>query len=624
MKTFSKITTVVVALVLAACGSDNTLTPGGGGNPLNPGGPDVSGVTVLTSSPSLPSDAAQTVTISAIVRDTNNVAMPDVTVILSTDSGTLTIQNAVTDASGIVTAVLNGGGDPTPRTITVTADAQGVIGQVSVDVIGTDINITGPAALAQGDSATYTIVLVDAAGNGIAGETVNIASANGNTLASATLTTDISGQAQVDLTAAAAGADTLTVDALGIMAQTTLNVSDDSFVLTAPAAGTEIDLNTNATVTLEWSVGGVPQAGQTISFSSTRGTLSAATAVTDGAGIATVQVSSTNAGPAVITATNAGGTSTQVIVEFIATIPDNIDVQANPFTIGPAEQSAITAVVRDAANNLVKNAVVNFDLQDVTGGQLSVASATTDSQGRATTFYTSSSTTSSQNGVVITATVQGTAISDSVGLTVAQRELFISIGTGNTIFEPNSAQYRVEFAIQITDSQGNGVEGVTVQAGILSEAYYKGFWFFDALAGVWVYNPTAGPCIDEDSFLPGFERNGVLDPGEDLNGSGRIEAGNIATAVAQTGTGGTFTTDSGGFGIVDVFYPQQHALWVAVTLEATTSVQGTEFAEATTFIVPVNGEDIDDENESPPGVISQVTGLIGSPFGQSNNCADLL
>ena len=188
MKTFSKITTVVVALVLAACGSDNTLTPGGGGNPLNPGAPDVSGVTVLTSSPSLPSDAAQTVTISAIVRDTNNVAMPDVTVILSTDSGTLTIQNAVTDASGIVTATLNGGGDPTPRTITVTADAQGVIGQVSVDVIGTDINITGPAALAQGDSATYTIVLVDAAGNGIAGETVNIASASGNTLASATLT----------------------------------------------------------------------------------------------------------------------------------------------------------------------------------------------------------------------------------------------------------------------------------------------------------------------------------------------------------------------------------------------------------------------------------------------------
>ena len=71
-----------------------------------------------------------------------------------------------------------------------------------------------------------------------------------------------------------------------------------------------------------------------------------------------------------------------------ADTPNSIDAQANPFTIGPAEQSTITAVVRDASNNLVKNAVVLFDLQDVTGGQLSVASSVTDSQGRAQTFYT--------------------------------------------------------------------------------------------------------------------------------------------------------------------------------------------------------------------------------------------
>ena len=94
------------------------------------------------------------------------------------------------------------------------------------------------------------------------------------------------------------------------------------------------------------------------------------------------------------------------------------------------------------------------------------------------------------------ATVQSNpAINSSVSLTVAQRELFISIGTGNsTIFEPNTAQYRKEFVIQVTDSQGNGVEGVTVQAGILSNAYFKGFWFFDVVAGVWVQNVTAGPC----------------------------------------------------------------------------------------------------------------------------------
>ena len=338
--------------------------------------------------------------------------------------------------------------------------------------------------------------------------------------------------------------------------------------------------------------------------------MSAFTADTAGAGVATVSIQSTNAGPAIITATNAAGTSTQVEVEFVADTPATIDVQANPFTIGPNEQSALTAIVSDVAGNLVKNAVVQFDLQDVTGGQLSVATAITDSQGRAQTFYTSSQTTSANNGVVITATVQSNpGINDSVALTVAQRELFLSIGTGNSIFEPNTAQYRKEFIIQVTDSQGNGVEGVTVQAGILSNSYFKGFWFYDLVAGAWVQSIEAGPCADED-----VNRNGVLDPGEDANLSGRIEAGNIATVVAQNGSGGTFTSDAGGFGIVDVFYPQDHARWVFVTLEATTSVQGTEFAEASSFVLPINGEDVDDQNESPPGATS--------PFGFSTSCAD--
>jgi hypothetical protein len=608
MRKLISLATVLTALVLGACGSDNTITPGVGA--IGPdGAAPVAGVTVLASSPSLPSDAGQTLTVSVIVRDSNNVAMEGVTVILAADSGTLQFTNPVTDQNGLVLATLTGGGDPTPRPITVTADAQGITNAVTVDVIGTDLSITGPAALAQNDAATYTVVLTDAAGNGIANQAVDVTTASGNTLASNTLTTDVSGQAQVQLTATAAGPDTITATALGIMSQAALNVSDDTFVLTAPAADAEIVLNTPQTVTLNWSIGGVAQAGQTISFSATRGTLSSPTAVTDGAGNATVSIQSTNAGPSVITGSNAAGTSTQVQVQFIADSPDSIDLQANPFTIGPNEQSAITAVVRDAANNLVTNAVVQFDLQDVTGGQLSVAQATTDIQGRATTFYTSSVTTSANNGVVVTATVQGTAISGSVALTVAQRELFISIGTGNSIFEPNSAQYRVEFAVQVTDSQGNGVPDVTVQAGILSDAYFKGFWTYDAIASAWVQNVTVGPCIDEDIN----NRNGVLDPGEDLNGSGRIEAGNIATVVSQASGNGTFTTDAGGFGILDVFYPQEHARWVAVTLEATTSVTGTEFAKSSSFVLPINGDDVDDENETPPGQISPFgTGGVGT------------
>ena len=219
MRKLIHLATLIAAMALAACGG-NTLTapPGSGGGPGTEA--PVAGVTVLASSPSLPSDAGQTLTIQAIVRDANNVAMEGVTVIMSSDSGTLTILTPITDQSGIVSATLNGGGDPTPRSITVTADARGVTSSVSVDVTGTDISITGPSSLPQGDTASYTVVLLDAAGNGIGGQTVDVSSSNGNTLASASLTTDASGQAQVDVTASAAGADTLTATALGISAVT--------------------------------------------------------------------------------------------------------------------------------------------------------------------------------------------------------------------------------------------------------------------------------------------------------------------------------------------------------------------------------------------------------------------
>ena len=614
MRKLSYFTTLVAMLFVAACsGSGEGFVGSGGGTGGGIGAViDVSAVSVLASSPSLPSDPGQSLDITVVVRDVNNVAVGGVTVILSSDSGILTVLDPITNANGVVSAQINAGGDPSTRTITISADANGVVGSVGIDVLGTTLSLSGASSLAQGDSAPYTIVLSDAGGNGISGQTVDISSSAGNTLESNSLTTDVGGQAQVLLTASAAGLDTLTATALGISATQDLTVSDDSFSLTAPLSGDEVLLNTPATVELTWSIAGVPQVGQNISFSATRGALSSFSAVTDGAGVATVTISSNNAGAAVITATNSAGTTTGVQIEFVADVPASISVQASPFTIGPGEQSAITAIVRDPANNLVKNEIVVFVLDDVTGGQLSVAQAVTDSQGRAQTFYTASSTTSANNGVSVTASVQANnAISEVVTLTVAQRELFISIGTGNSIFEPNTAQYRVEFVVQVSDSQGNGVEGVNVQVGILSDYYYKGFWAYDTVASAWVQILRAGPCADED-----VNRNGVLDFGEDFNLSGRIEAGNVAAAVPQTGSNGTFVTDTGGFGIVDVFYAQDHARWVQATIEATTSVQGTEFAKASSFILPINSDDVDDENTVPPG--------RNSPFGVSTTCLDTL
>ncbi len=83
-----------------------------------------------------------------------------------------------------------------------------------------------------------------------------------------------------------------------------------------------------------------------------------------------------------------------------------------------------------------------------------------------------------------------------------------------------------------------------------------------------------------------------------------------------TVTPGIFTTDSDGFGLVNVIYPQDHAFWVDVVLEARTSVQGTEFSEQSRFTLPISATDTDDINEAPPGVTS--------PYGAQASCLNRL
>jgi hypothetical protein len=604
------------AVLLAACsgGSDDTIVGGGG----TPGAGQVGSLTLLTSSPQIPSDGTAAATITALVRDNNNNVMSGQTVIFSSSSGSLTVaQPTTTNDDGVLTATLNTAGDPTNRAITVSAQAgNNAQAAVTVNVIGTSLTITGPTNLPLGSTGSYSVVLANAGAQGIGNQTVTITSARANGLAPTQVVTDGQGRGAFVLSATNGGNDTLTATALGMSVTQAVAVASDSFTFTAPAANTEISLGSNVVVTARWLQNGTPVANQAVNFSTTRGTLSAGTVNTDGTGSASVTVTANNAGPAVLTATNAAGTSTQLSIEFIATTPTTLELQATPFTVSTNEQSTITAIVRDAAGNLVKNQNVNFVLTDTTGGSLSIAQAITNSQGRAQTFYNASNTTSAVDGVRIDATVQGFgAVTDFVNLTVAQREVFISIGTGNEIEEPNTAQYLKTWVIQVTDAQGNGVDLVDVSVSVLSRRYWDGTRAWYDPPGAWLTTPgteamPAIGCPDED-----VNRNGVLNPGEDLNANNRIEAGNIVTAVAQGVGGSTVRTDVNGFALVDLYYPQEYAYWLEVTLEARTSVQGTEFSERTTFLLSGSTTDFTNENVEPPGYRSPfgTDGLCGTP-----------
>jgi hypothetical protein len=632
MKRLLSLGMILVSMGLASCG-------GGGGNtitgiPAAISGAEVASIVLISSSPQLPSDiaAGTSVTITAIAKDTNNNVMEGVAIVFSSSSGALQVIDSVTNAGGIASASLSNGSDPTNRSITVTATDGNVTSTLNIAVVGTVLSIDGPNALSANDNGVYSLVLEDSSGGGIAGETIDVTSANGNTLSANSLTTGVDGDAQLTLTGTVAGNDTLYATALGITATQAVNISDDSFGFVAPQPNAEIPLNTDRNVRVEWTLAGAPQVGETINFSSTRGTLSASFAVTDNAGQALVTINSTNAGPAVVTATNVNNTTTTITVEFTASVAADLNVQANPATVASDQQSEIVAIVRDPSGNLVKNKVVIFELTDNTNGFLSVGSSTTDSQGKAQTFYTGGSVPSAVNGVEIHAFVQDTPlVEDTVFLTVAQREVDIFIGTSDILFLPDPARYAQEWVLLATDTVGNPVENTVIQASLRSVHYLKGFLELQTIGSDidWVQVVTTAPgelfCADEDT-----NRDGFLDlVSEDFNGNGDLEAGNVATVFAvpddadpdlpcslvpSGGQGADVLTDAQGFARVCVIYPRSVNLWADVELTAQLNVFGSEFSESQEFRLLALASDLKDELTEPAGRIS--------PFGIATTCAD--
>ncbi|MEM9384214.1 MAG: Ig-like domain-containing protein [Pseudomonadota bacterium] len=620
---------LIAALFIMGCSSDQTLVvppdpqpPDEGENPETPQ-VVLSEVTVVSSSNILQSDGALPVTITARVIDESNIAVEGIAVSFAADSGVLTVASDTTDASGRATATLSTEEDPTNRTITVTASASGIdgltlTGAATVQVIGTEFSpIAGPGSIVIGAVQEYSTVLVDGNGNGIAGVPITVTSSLGNPITPDALETNFEGNVTFSLTAQNGGTDQILVSGLGIERALPLEISTDSFVFVTPTPPNanqdppRVPLNTMQTVQVRWETSGAPVDGQPVQFSTTRGTLADNGQVITVNGVATNTITSSNAGRAVITATAAvgDGPSAQLPIDFIATQPASIEVQADPFNIGPNEQSAIRATVRDPQNNLVTDQTVIFELDDVTNGSLTVGTAITNTQGEAQTFYVASSSTSASEGVRITARVQNTNITDVAAITVARREVFFTFGTGNTITEVDDATYELPLLVQASDADGNGVAGVDIQLSVLTERYIKGYWAGDAVANRWFVISNV-VCDEEDR-----NRNGFLDPGEDDNNNGEIDVGNNANIP------GTVTTDAAGEALTAISYAQQFGSWLQVIVEARTDVEGSSFSETASFILPTAASDINSIQVTPPGVGVALDPANGYPNAASDGLA---
>ncbi|MEZ5742014.1 MAG: Ig-like domain-containing protein [Burkholderiaceae bacterium] len=604
-----------LALTLAACGGSGAGAGGSGVAATT----KAASMTLLSSEGSLNSDGRTSATITAIVKNSQNVALANQTVSFSTtDPGaTLEIGSLVTDATGRVTAKLTVD-DQSVRDVSILARSGEIERTIAIPVVGNSLTISGSNNIVFNSPTDFSLSLRDSGGNPIAGKVVTISSVAGNTIQPAAPVTDALGQAAFTVTGVTEGPDTLTATAQGVTTAFSATVSGTQLSYATPARDAEVDVNTATPVTVTLIENGVPLNNQLVSFSATRGSFpGSSTATTNSSGQATVQIQSVSSGFATITATSPAGVTSSRRIEFVSRIPSKISVQPSPSVIGAnldvtgTNASQLIAVVKDSADNPVKGVRVDFSLvSDPSNGRIEPGFGITDSYGTATASFIAGPNPTGPGQVIIQSKVTSApTITSNTSLTVSRLELSIEMGTGNNIESTNTdTTYKMPWIALVTDSSGNPVPNARVIVAIEPISYAKGQWI-DA-AGRWAQDVTV-TCPNEDTNI-----NKTLDAGEDINGNAQLDPGNQAAAVIESAGA---VTDSNGIVEISVIYAQGAGKWTQMRLRVTitTASGATEGDADTTFWLPVLSADVASTDVAPPGADAP-----NSPYGTAAVCTD--
>lgn len=570
---------------------------------------------LYTSKVQLSSSGSDTAQLTALVKNAQSVLMQDVPVSFSapSDSGVeIAVTQAQTDPSGRALATLSTENNAENRTITVTARVGELTQDIQVEIVGTEVTINGTQSVILNDTVTLTLRVQDSDGVAIANQTIDIVAQNGQ-LSAASIQTGNDGQANVNYTGTTSGKDIITAASLNAEASFAITVQEDDFLF-SQAPATEVSLNTPSTLSVSWLKDDAPFTGGRVSFTSSRGIISAADTQTNSEGEASFTIESDNAGLAAITATGIDNdgeeVSARIDVEFIAITPATLQADATPDILGPdGQKSTITAIVRDVNGNLVKNSVVTFNVDDTSTGSIAPSQSTTDSNGVASTVFTSGSVTS-EDAVVVTAQVANdTAVSDDVVLTVGNRPFDISVGTGNLLQAPDNSTYLKEFAVFVTDSAGRPISGEALTVSVTpvkfsaEGEYRKGFWLWNDEKSLWEAQITAS-CANED-----INSNGNLDAGEDTNNDQLLTPG-IVGSIRFVGDG---ITDDNGQATLQYRYPKEYAVFTDVEIAVFARSTSSEASAYTRYMLSILASDISSEASPPPA----------NPFGANADCSSI-
>lgn len=637
---------MLVPIVLAACGGSGAGGQGAASASSIGGLGGTAGqeqIQLTSDKTVLASNRTTPVQLTAVVVDGNGVSVPSRPITwqvvdpVSPAGVRLDGTSAKTDTAGKSTASLVLSGDQSNRTVQVTVTSSGVSATTSISIAGTSIAISGPQTVPlNAQSSRFNLSLVDSSGLGIGGKTLTVKSQAGNQiLQGSSVVTDVSGKANVDVIGTVGGNDTISASGLGAAFSFPVTVAGEALQV-IPATSDIAIGGTGTTITVNYTKNGGIAPGTNVSLTSTRGTVTPATASIV-SGSATFTASSTTAGPVTFAAI-VGTTQGVANAQFVATVPGSIDLQATPTIIGPnqpgqtAERSQLVAVVRDTSGNPVKGQIVAFtNPQDASGGSIDPPSSISDASGRATSTFIAGAQATPPNGVILRAQVVGTAFSSQATLSVSRSQLFVRIGNGGKIVTPTDVPiYQAQYAVIVTDSTGNPVQNANVQLRITPTFYWVGqYCKFNTTTGIcddatgsrWHYNgrtyasagpPTTPPplgtfyqYVSEDT-----NRNGVCDVGEDkapgpagFSLDRHLTPGNVASVTSSV------TTDQYGTALVLVSYPRQFATWVNFNLEATLLVGGSEGSATLEDVLEAPATEFSDVSVNP--------GWLRSPFPYS-------
>ena len=611
---------LLLAATVAACGggggSPGTVSGGSGGTTTKP---VPAALEIFTSPAELSTSATSSISFTVVAKDSSNQAIPGQTVTFSASSGNLigALPTPSTGAAGepITSVSLTPGADRSNRTITVTIRAGGVSQDIVVPVTGSRLAITGDTSMLLNGTASLTVRALDSASLPVPGATVTLNSALGNPISPTSGTTNSQGAATFSYTGTRGGVDTVTASGLGASVTSTMSVSADVFVFESPAANTVVAVGATQTATIRYLRNNLPVVGQAVTFSTTRGSVTPTSKATDANGRASTVFSSSTSGPASIVA-QVPNAQVTLPLTFVATNPASLVLQANPGAIAPnaagstVNQVGLVATVRDPVGNPVAGRRVNFTaITDGSNGTITPGSATTDASGQATSQFIPGGASTANNGVVISATVTDTSITGTASLTVNAQALFISIAASNVIANRDPQTYQKTFSVYVTDANGAPAGNRVVNLEVFPVSYFKGTMSnikIDAtgaeVKGDWYIASSSPSCPNED-----LNRNGILNVGEDSNGSGKLEPG-LPVVVSPA----TVTTDASGFATFDLFYGENYALWVDTIITARTSVGGTESVKTFPYFLYALLADIQGA-ATPAGA--------ESPFGTSTSCS---